>query len=274
MLGTPRYIFSINSGRSGSHYLADLLATAPEVASFHETDPKMIGEVLQLVEQHPYPATYDARRYKAAACQALLAAQPGKTVYAETSHMFIKTFFDVIMAEFAAADQPVGIVILRRELARVLKSFIELGMYTDRNPYWPAWMPSVQAHTRAIDPPAPELSLTTTERTIGYLIDNEARAQRFLRDHPAANVYETRLEALGNDREEMLQLFAWAGVTATEESHGLTGKRVNERLRRKGVMAASVSYQECVDAIGNYLGRCRTLGIEVPGTLALESWQG
>ena len=267
---SPRYIFSINSGRSGSHYLADLLATAPEVASYHETDPKMIGDVLRSIERHPYADSYHARRYKAAACRDLLDVQTGKTVYAETSHMFIKTFFDVVMAELTA----VGVVLLRRELAQVLKSFIELGMYTDRNPYWPHWMPGAEAHTRAIDPPAPDASLTTTERTIAYLIDNEARAQRFLQNYPAANVYEARLEALGNNREEMLRLFDWAGITATDASHEMIGKRVNQRPHRKNAMAASVTYEECVDAIENYLERCRGVGIEVPTTLALDPWQG
>jgi hypothetical protein len=34
-----RYLFCINAGRSGSNYLAELLATAQGVAAFHEAEP-------------------------------------------------------------------------------------------------------------------------------------------------------------------------------------------------------------------------------------------
>ncbi|MBW7898496.1 hypothetical protein B188_13730 [Candidatus Brocadiaceae bacterium B188] len=38
-----RLLFSINPGRSGSQYLAELLGTAEEVTSFHEAEPPMNG---------------------------------------------------------------------------------------------------------------------------------------------------------------------------------------------------------------------------------------
>ncbi len=264
-----RFIFCVNSGRSGSQYLAALFASDPQTAAFHEAKPEMTGEILRLVERHSYPETYAARRHKAAACRALLNAQPGKSVYAETNHMFIKTFFDVAMNELAGADSPVGVVILRRELARVVKSFVELGIYTERNVYWPAWMPSVEACTRAIDPPAPEASLTPLERIIAYLIDVEARAQRFLRRYPEANVFETRLERIGSDPAEIRRLFTWAGLKVSAESLALIGKRVNDRTQRKTTIGSAIGYVECRDAVTGYLERCRQAGIPVPATLAL-----
>ena len=49
-----RLIFSINSGRSGSQYLAKLLDSAKEVTAFHEAEPKMIGKYLRLIEKKTY----------------------------------------------------------------------------------------------------------------------------------------------------------------------------------------------------------------------------
>lgn len=266
--GGPRFIFCINSGRSGSQYLTELFSTEPRVASYHEAAPKMTGEMLRLAEKFPYEQTYAARKHKAAACRELLAANPGKSVYVETNHMFIKTFFDVIMGELAAAGIPVGVIILRRELARVVKSFVELGIYTDRNTYWPDWMPSVEACTRAIELPVPEASLTNIERIIAYLVDTEARAQRFLRDYPAANVFETRLELVGSETGEIVRLFSWAGLQVSDRTLALGGKPVNERVERKTVIGSATTYEVCAEAIVNYLERCRLAGIQIPVTLA------
>ena len=174
------YFFCINPGRSGSQYLATLFGTDARVAAFHEAPPEMNGDLLRLAERTPYADTYDARRGKADAVRALLARQPDRSVYAETNHMFIKTFFDVAMREFAGAR--VGVVILRRAIAAVVKSFAELGIFTARNAVWPAWMSDPYALTRAIEPAAPAGTLDALEMTVAYLVDIEARAQRFLRD--------------------------------------------------------------------------------------------
>ena len=261
-----RYIFCINPGRSGSQYLATLLGTDPRVAAFHEAPPEMNGDLLRLAEREPYAATYAARRFKADAVRALLAGQPGREVYAETNHLFIKTFFDVAMREFAS--EGVGVVWLRRELAAVVKSFAELGYFTARNTVWPAWMSSPYASTRAIEPAAPEGALDPLETTVAYLVDIEARAQRFRRDYPQADVFETRIEAFA-DAAEIERLFAWAGLTVNDAARALCNRPVNERKARKAVIGASVRREECDAAVARYLQRCRDEGIVVPSTLAL-----
>ena len=59
-----RLIFCINPGRSGSKYLAELLGTAVEVDSYHEPEPKMIGDYLRMVTDHPYGETLSRRSIK------------------------------------------------------------------------------------------------------------------------------------------------------------------------------------------------------------------
>ncbi len=261
-----RYIFCINPGRSGSQYLATLLGADPRVAAFHEAPPEMNGDLLRLAEREPYETTYAARRFKADAVRALLARQPGHDVYAETNHMFIKTFFDVAMREFAS--EGVGVVRLRRELAAVVKSFAELGIFTARNTVWPAWMSSPYALTRAIEPAAPEGTLDPLETTVAYLVDIEARAQRFRREYPQADVFETRIEAFA-DPAEIERLFAWAGLTVNDAARVLCNRPVNERKARKAVIGATVHREECDAAVTRYLRRCADAGIIVPSGLAL-----
>ena len=48
---------------------------------------------------------------------------------------------------------------------------------------------------------------------------------------------------------------------------------MNERARRKAVIGSGIRYEECVEAVGNYLARCRRAGIALPDTLALEPWR-
>ena len=187
-----RLIFCITSGRSGSKYLTDLFATACGVRSFHEAPPNMSGEPLRLVNTLPLEASREVRRVKADAIAALLRGMAPEDVYAETNHMFIKTFFDVVLAEF----HNVEVVILRRSLPHVLKSFIEMGYYSPLNPGALAWMSSPNAATAALRALGPDDALDPYDAAIGYLLDIEARAQRFMREYPSVRVREVRLEHL------------------------------------------------------------------------------
>ena len=123
-------IFSINSGRSGSKYLAELFSTVPNVKSFHEAEPKMNGEFIDMINRKPLVDTRGKRRIKSKAIAELLRSGAPQMVYAETNHTFITTFHDVVLEDFHNVD----VVILRRDLARVLKSFIELGYFSPTNP--------------------------------------------------------------------------------------------------------------------------------------------
>ena len=263
------FIFCINSGRSGSQYLATLLGTSPQVAAFHEAPPEMTGEILRLAELEPYEATYAARRFKADAIRDLLSQEPDRHLYAEMNHMFIKTFFDVVMREFSFGSERVGIVILRRELVSVVKSFAELGYFTERNPVWPAWMISPYARTRAIEPAAPEGTLDALETTVAYLVDIEARALRFLLAYPHADVFETRIEAFA-DIGEIARLFAWAGLPVNDAAQAMRNWPLNERKERKAIIGATVHRQQCEDAVSRYLQRCADADIAIPPTLALS----
>ena len=92
----PRMVFSANSGRAGSGFLAKLLDASPSVVGGHERPPQMTGPWLRRVAFEPPHASFDARLVKVDALRGELGLMAGKHVYVDTSHMFVKTFADVV----------------------------------------------------------------------------------------------------------------------------------------------------------------------------------
>jgi hypothetical protein len=260
-------IFSINSGRSGSKYLAQLLGTAEGVASFHEAEPKMNAKFVEMINAQPLAASRDKRRIKGDAVAEFLRQHPGKT-YVETNHTFITTFYDVVLEDFVNVD----VVILRRDLAQVLKSFIELGYFSPLNPLSFAWMSSPNAATAALPAIGPDDVLDQYDRSIAYLLDIEARAQRFKTEYPEVRTYEVRLEQL-NDRRSVEQLFERLGLRPTPATDDLCGQKINERRPRKEKARNPTTIEECRDRIALYLEKARKRGIPVPKSAALEAME-
>jgi hypothetical protein len=61
---TQRLIFCINSGRSGSEYLAHLLDTAAHTDGVHENRPSMHGYYLEPTLHGPMADSFEFRRDK------------------------------------------------------------------------------------------------------------------------------------------------------------------------------------------------------------------
>ena len=108
----------------------------------------MTGSYLRRVQNAPLSQSMLPRRIKIAAINRRLAAMEPQQVYAETSHMFIKTFADVVLDYY----QNVEVIVLRRQLDQVLRSCMELGWFSQRNPIWQLWMsvpqPGRASHAR------------------------------------------------------------------------------------------------------------------------------
>jgi len=260
-----KLIFCINSGRSGSHYLVTLLNTAKEIRAFHEPEPAMNGQYLQLINQYEYKDTYGRRKIKCNAIRKTLREMEENKIYCETNHMFIKTFFDVVIDAF----KNVGIIILRRELVHVLKSFIELNYFTNKNEAWKDWMSSPNAKTHAIDCIDKDENLDQYDLCIAYLIDIEARIQRFLGKYPHLPIYEVRLEQL-NDIESVKKLFAELDITMTHETYKVIGEKVNTREKRKKEFDNHTSLEYCRERIIEYIEKADLRGIKIPKSIAFD----
>jgi hypothetical protein len=260
----PKLIFSINSGRSGSQYLAQLLGTASKVCAFHEAEPSMSGPFLQVVCQQGLEATLTARSVKVQAIRHTLSQCPPGTVYAETNHMFIKTFYDVVMQQFG--EQAVQVVRLRRYIPAVLKSFINMGYFSDRNRVWPSWMHMPGQCDSAFIPPALPREPDQYDLAIGYLLDIELRGERFKERYPGCKVHEVSLESLQSTTQTVVFLET-LNLESTPATLAFPGKPVNERVGRKAEIGIATTIEYCKDRIQDYIGICQLSGVKLPGSL-------
>lgn len=269
-LSKYRLIFCINSGRAGSNYLAELLDSAVGVNSFHEPNPKMIGKHLNLINQHKYEATFKKRNFKVGRIKDMLLRLPEKSVYCETSHMFIKTFFDVVMEGFPGQ---VEVIVLRRYLSRVVKSFIELDYFSDRNKTWPLWMSSPNATTSAIACLDLDNNLDQYDLIIAYLIDIEARFLRFKTQYPNIKLHEVRVESL-NVFSNTKTFFEQLRITPSKMTEDLCSKQVNQKKQTKKKYSSDkeVDLNYCQERIYNYIQKAKAQNIKIPETLALDEF--
>ncbi len=249
-----RHFFCINAGRSGSNYLAELLATAQGVAAFHEAEPAMHGAHLHRINAAPLAESYAERRIKVDGIARLLAERPWATTYAETNHMFIKTFFDVVLDEL----HDVEVIHLRRDPVRVLKSFIELGYFSSLNQVWPDWMSSPNAATAAGRPLDKDHALDQYDLCIAYLSDIYARAARFRRDYPHIVVHEVRLEDIV-EPPGVLAFFDRLRLTPTSRTAETTGRVVNQRSHVKERISNPTDLTECGRRLDEYIARIESL---------------
>lgn len=254
-----RLIFCIHSGRVGSGFVAQLLNMADNVTACHEPRPKMNGSFLRMVEHVPTSRTNRQRRIKIAAINRSLAVMPADHAYVETNHMFIKTFADVVLDYYAN----VQVMILRRGVDQVLKSCIELGWFSNRNPVWKLWMSLPRPGTALIEPIQPPHELDAIDCCIAYLLEVEAQAKKFVDDHPEIQCHEVTLEQLTTPSGAR-QLFEALGIAWPDEAENLLDRHVNPRQTRKRTIGHGVSLDHCRKRIESYLARAREMGRTIP----------
>lgn len=260
-------IFSINSGRCGSRYLAALLATARDIQAFHEAEPTMSGLFLKMLQDSPPEASFKARSVKAQFINKILDQLPAGTGYAETNHMFIKTFSDIVMETFRECN--IQVIVMRRHLPAVLKSFINMGYFSERNRVWPAWMHLPGTCDSAFVPPESDRSPDQYDLAIGYLLDIEARVQRFRSRYPDCLVLETSLEDL-QVADNVATLFRDLELQPTAQTLAMTGRITNQRSARKAAIGIDTTLEDCRQRIVAYLQNCERNGVAVPPLPQLE----
>lgn len=119
-----KYIFSINTGRSGSGYLFKILSCSPQTEAYHEAEPNMNGKwmrnYLELgkVEQDLLKEKID----KVKSCE---------KIYADTSHLFVKGFGWELITELP--QDKVLIICLKRDRNDISKSLLSLKTDFFRN---------------------------------------------------------------------------------------------------------------------------------------------
>jgi hypothetical protein len=118
-------IFTVTPGRSGTKYLTALLGAVPGVAAHHEPAPDFVA-VMRRAQQDPEMAFAFWRDAKLPAIAAMEAP-----IYAETSHLFCKGFFEPAILMGLRPK----LIILRRLPSEVAWSLVERETVPARTPY-------------------------------------------------------------------------------------------------------------------------------------------
>lgn len=117
-----RLIFTVTTGRSGTNYLAEILACLPHCAVDHEPAP-FFHDWMRRVQREPGLATGFLRDQKLPAI-----AGCGRPVYIETSHLFCKGFFEPLLELGQVPD----LILLSRPHRSVAASLYGLGTIPGR----------------------------------------------------------------------------------------------------------------------------------------------
>lgn len=217
-----RVVFCINSGRAGSKYLANLLNTSTDVKALHEPKPKMNEEFLRMINEQPLENTFQQRLLKKSAIKKQLFGH--HKVYCETSHMFIKTFYDVVLSEF----KNVEVILLNRNIPKVLHSFVRLGYFSERNKNWPNWMSSPNATTAVQQVLDEDLDMDQIGLCIAYLLDIEARKELFVNNNPQLKYHHVDIDEL-NRKQKVEDLFQSMSIRFTKKTAQLLGEKINNK---------------------------------------------
>lgn len=256
-LRSRRVIFCANPGRSGSDYMATLMSDVPGCVSRHEARPKMNGAILRLVEEQGLEPTYAARQIKVLAINSILLREPPDAAYFESNHMFAKTFADVVCDYYREVD----VIILRRQPQKVLRSFAQLGYFTNKNPAWTGWMNDPVSSDKILRSAFP--GADQIDRIIAYLASVEQRIDILRATYPEVRFHNQRLEDLASvdgARQLLSKLdLGW------DPSLSRRIERVrNARSDRKSFFGFDIPESLCEKRLEQFYDRLSMCGIKLP----------
>lgn len=247
----PRLIFSANSGRAGSSYLASLLDASARIDSEHERRPQMVGSWTRQVAYDARRVSYQGRLMKVDAIREEIQRLPAGWTYADTSHMFVKTFADVVFDEFQ--HERTSVVVLRRDPAETAKSFFELDFMGPRPRGWYDWfIPPTAPHSTF--PIPPDEIEDQFDLIFGYLVDIENRTERLRELAPAVNWCDTTLDEIATI-DGASALFDALGETVPTDLSRIISAKVNSREEPKSTIDQPVGLSFVRDRLAQFVER-------------------
>lgn len=127
-----RLFFCMSGGRAGSQFMGSVIGAARDVVALHEPEPKMNNHMLRdvILSGKRRETFTDRSRIKAGAIRNTLLGTATNVSYAESSHMFLKTYSDVVLFTLARFAHSVTILYLQRDLTDVIWSQLRLGWFS------------------------------------------------------------------------------------------------------------------------------------------------
>lgn len=261
----PPFIFAISSGRTGTKFFEQLFSSARNVLCFHELHPLMSHEYLR----RPLWETYHERMsVKAAAIAGRIAEPnwPANTSFCDTSNYFIKSWWDVAIDRFAA-DYPIVVVVIRRHMAAVLKSMVDLGWFGGRGKVAGKFLYTANSNVSFVQPLLADEEMDHFDKALTHLFDVEAKAQFFKRRfarHPNVRVHEICLEQVTRSTDAARKFLLRLGLQPTPQTDGvLTAGETNARVDKKNAaVPTNLTYAQ--QRIDQFVALYRERGVWLP----------
>ncbi len=216
-----KYIFSINSGHSGSDYVSGLLSKAENTIGFHEGYPMMNGEPMQRFNHGDESALRHLMPVKLK--QIRKQSRRGRKIYYETNHSFIKGW-GYLIPEYIPQDE-IGVLILRRDVEQVVYDSIRDHKIPGRSIHTRTFQLLPGSPRNLSAPPAPA---TPYDLCHWYINEIYLRAEQYRRMFPGIRYVECDLEEL-NDYANVVSMLASFGLVPTPQLREVVGVRLNTR---------------------------------------------
>ena len=192
----------------------------------------MTGPCLRDVGYLGFEATLEARRQKVDAIRQEFEHLPASTVYADTSHMFVKTFADVVFDAFE--HHTISVIDLRRDPIAIARSFFALDYFGPNGGSWKDWMLPPTTPFAPYRLRADEVQ-SQFDLIFGYLVGIAARTRELRSLTPQANWIDVDLSDLSTT-DGAQRLFEQLRVKPPGDLTSVLGEKVNIKATRKNTV--------------------------------------
>ena len=219
---TIQYIFGMNAGRSGSHYLAGLLGTAEHVVSLHEPLPIMVGAPMQSFNEGDQAALEKLMPVKVQ--QIRQSASHGKKIYCETNPSYIKGWGSLLLDAYIPQEE-IGVIILQRAVDETAYSLLRIHEVPGLSAWSRVWWLTPGARCNLSRPPA---HANPYDLCRWYVEEVRLRAAAYQERFPRITYVTCDLMQL-NDYQCVVQVFDTFGLRPTPQLEDVVGRRSNPR---------------------------------------------
>ena len=252
------YIFSINTGRSGSDYLARIFKHVADCRSCHEPLPIGNGKAMRLFSLGRSAAMRTLTERKV---EVIAEMKRDCRLYFESNHCFIKGFGWLIPHHIP--QEKIGVVILKRDKAKIAASLFRIGA-SPLNPAGRRWLIPLDLRNPLVSPPTTPLayqcarvvkfmyrSASFVTRQLSarqlpypqrlksfelkclewYVDETYARAEAFKKKFPRIQYYEVSIDEL-NSVESVRRMLAFFDCSAETPLSDVVGEATNLKPER------------------------------------------
>lgn len=217
-----KYIFSINSGRSGSDYLTELLSKAENTVSLHEGVPIMNGEPMQKFNSEEEGELRKLMPLKMKEIQKK--SKNGRKIYCETNHSYIKGWGYLLPDEYIPQEE-IGVIILKRDIEKTAYSFIRVREVPGICEWTRTWVLSPNSVRNLSQP---DKNASPWELCKWYVEETYLRAEEYKKMFPRIRYLECDLEQL-NDYDFVVEMFSSFDLVPSTALQDVVGKVINVR---------------------------------------------